>query len=84
MLKQIKAIFTPQVWINRDYGMNVDPPGPDEWFVSVTEKELERLEWDAYARDDLRFDDSAPQWVKDWQGPFEVDIEEIENDPARG
>lgn len=76
-----KAVFHPQAWQN-DYAISVDPEGETEWEVEEDEVEAvmaeygvsrERvLESDQYPSDDFRFSRNAPQWVRDWEGPFYV------------
>lgn len=64
--------FVPQMWIN-DYAATVDALGPTEWVVDRSDiffdfaKEHEQ-------RDDLRYHVNAPDWIADWQGPFEVEL----------
>lgn len=65
-----KAIFHPQAWVN-DYAIDVDPEGKTEWNVEIVPDDLED---NSYESDELRFHDNAPQWVKDWSGPFWVEI----------
>lgn len=86
-MKQYRATFHPQAWQN-DYAVPVDAEGPTTWDVTPEYltgllgtgtpnnwKLADVLEPDTYASDDLRFDPAAPQWVKDWGGPFYVEVE---------
>lgn len=73
----MKAEFTPQAWIN-DYAVEVDPQGPTVWEVGDVPADVGS---DDYKSDDLRFHPNAPQWVKDWSGPFYITI--IEDDGTR-
>ena len=63
--------FHPQAWVN-NYAIEADPEGPQEW----------EAEWDgnapipddnSFESDELRFL-SSPQWVREWRGPFYVEI----------
>lgn len=77
------ARFTPQAWIN-DYAVVVDPAGPTEWDVTehlsaMTEEDAARaMEEDTWGSDDLRNAAGAPQWIKEWSGPFYISVEEVE------
>jgi hypothetical protein len=74
----VKLNFNPQAWLN-DYAISVDPQGDTVWEVPKDEF-LKQFPTDAdfiskhQERDDLRHEGSAPQWVRDWSGPFEVDL----------
>lgn len=74
-MKLITVRFVPQVWVN-DYAYNVDPEGEDTWEVPI--QDIVDIEPDDYESDDLRHADNAPQWVKDWSGPFYVTWNENE------
>ncbi len=73
--KRIIARFQPQAWAN-DNALDVDPEGPTEW--DVTDSILEMGKRKALALDDddgtdiLRELLSAPEWVRNWSGPFYV------------
>ena len=70
--------FRPQAWVN-DYAISVDPEHPDTWDVPLAML-LKRFpteqDWNDHHndRDDMRFEGTASQWVRDWSGPFEVEI----------
>ncbi len=70
--------FTPLAWI-RDYAVTVDDEGPATWEVPralLLERfplEKDWLEQDE-ERDAMRFEGNAPAWIRDWTGPFEVDM----------
>jgi hypothetical protein len=64
------ATFHPQAWIN-DYAIDVDAEGETTWMVDDSALALTA---DSYESDELRFADNAPQWVKDWSGPFYVSV----------
>ncbi|BCM87789.1 hypothetical protein [Methylobacterium indicum] len=72
----ITAYFVPQAWVN-DYAVEVDPEGETEFDVApelraMGRKNAMNLDREHQLRDDLRYAAAAPQWVKDWSGPFEV------------
>lgn len=76
---RIIAAFHPQAWWN-DYAMEVDPEGPTEFDVTdvilaMSRDDAEAIRDDQYESDDLRFAPSAPQWVRDWSGPFWIEVE---------
>lgn len=73
--------FRPEAWVN-DYAMSVDPeaPAPDTWQVpksTILEEFPTEEDWnnEAYKRDAMRFEGNAPKWIRDWTGPFEVEID---------
>ena len=65
-----KVRFHPQAWIN-DYAVEVDAEGPTEFEVGEVAADVRD---DSYPSDNLRDHENAPQWVKDWGGPFYVEI----------
>ena len=65
-----KAIFHPQAWLN-DWATDVDPEGPTDYEVGGVPGDMED---NSYASDRLRDHDNAPDWVKEWSGPFWVEI----------
>lgn len=73
------ATFTPQAWV-RDYAIEVDPAGPTEWvtdFEGLTREQSEAiLETGHDTSDLLKEDPAAPEWVRDWPGPFEIHVRE--------
>lgn len=78
---KIRCTFFPQAWV-RDTAMQVDPQGPDTWTMTLLEMEEttgvsdpEELDDHPYQRDDLRLSKNAPDWVKNWSGPFEIEWE---------
>jgi hypothetical protein len=71
--KQVTVTFHPQAWQN-DYAIPVDPQGPTTWLVPV--ERLRGIETHSYDADELRFEDTAPAWVREWSGPFEIDWDE--------
>ena len=66
----VAVTFRPQAWQN-DYAVNVDPQGPTSWQVPASR--LTGIRQHTYASDDLRNDPAAPQWCRDWTGPFEIE-----------
>lgn len=65
----IRATFAAQAW-QRDYAVEVDAEGPTEWAIEANEIFATFLDND-YLKDSIH----APQWVKDWTGPFEIYLE---------
>jgi hypothetical protein len=77
--KRIIAKFIPQAWV-RDYAMEVDSEGEDKWDVtdailSMPCEEALAMQDGQYESDSLRELPSAPKWVRDWGGPFCVEVE---------
>jgi hypothetical protein len=81
----VELRFRPQAWIN-DYAVAVDREHPDTWVVPL-DLFLERFpteeDWSSlhHERDEMRLEGSAPQWVRDWSGPFEVELASDVPDP---
>jgi hypothetical protein len=75
--------FRPQAWV-RDHAISVDPEAPDTWQVAQALL-LERFptsdDWSARDndRDDMRLEGNAPAWIREWSGPFEIDLAEAGN-----
>jgi hypothetical protein len=81
------AHFTPEAWVNNQ-AIEVDPAGPREWDCTAYAMEdlayLARLDahgesldspQGAVDNDDVfKGDPAAPQWVRDWSGPFTIRI----------
>lgn len=70
--------FCPQVWI-RDYAVAADCEHPDSWTVPLPDfvglfPTLEDWQENHEARDEMRTARSAPRWIRDWSGPFEVEL----------
>ncbi len=74
-MTRLTCQFHPQAWIN-DYAIPVDAEGATTWEVDWPD-DAPIPKDDDYDSDDLRFDDNAPEWVKDWSGPFYVEINEV-------
>lgn len=72
-----EAEFQPEAWV-RDYAMTVDALGPTTWdateFVLAADPKwfAETLERGTDYDDILRLDPNAPEWVREWPGPFET------------
>lgn len=78
--KRIIARFHPQAWIN-DYAIEVDPEGETEWDVTEQVLSIGReaalgLRDDDYQTDYLRLGENAPEWAREWGGPFYVEVED--------
>lgn len=75
------AIFHPQAWVN-DWALEVDPEGETEFDVGPEiramgrEKALTLLTDDNYDTDELRTATNAPDWVKNWSGPFRIEVKD--------
>ena len=70
--KMVTVTFHPQAWVNH-FAVPVDPEGPTKWQVS--KDNLRDFEPDSEESDELKNHSAAPQWVKDWTGPFFIDWE---------
>jgi hypothetical protein len=79
-----KAHFEPQAWIN-DNAVSVDPEGEEWWnataFINAdpalkakVDKGIASDEAFLDLDDVLMGDDNAPEWVKNWQGPFTITV----------
>ena len=74
------AEFLPQAWI-KDDAVEVDAEGPRTWEIGdLTKQQIGLLHLDSETRDNLRFHPNAPQWVRDWDGPFEIYVYEEGDD----
>jgi hypothetical protein len=59
--------------------MSVDPEGDTTWEVSRAEflamfPDEATFNSQHQLRDDLRHEGTAPKWIRDWSGPFEVEL----------
>lgn len=78
-----RAEFRPQAWI-RDNAVEVDPEGETEWdateFVLAQSPQWREATLDRGKDYDdiLRDDTNAPEWVREWRGPFDTYLEEAE------
>ena len=75
---RIIAKFHPQAWVN-DSAISVDPEG--EVTFDVTQEILKigliaalEMDDDDYETDELRESENAPEWIKDWGGPFYIEV----------
>lgn len=75
----VKLRFQPQEKVFKFIINSVKPKGETEWTAPLSQVlEMcggELPEDDDYTSDELRYLDQAPEWVKDWEGPFYVAIE---------
>lgn len=80
-----RARFTAQAW-QGDYAVTVDACGPVEWdctdYMRALPDDAARaaaMKPDYYPSDRVRDDPAAPEWVRQWAGPYYVTVtEEIE------
>lgn len=85
----ITLTFYPQAWVN-DCAMDVDPEGPTSWTPSA--EHLERMarlgsrafEASTYESDEWRHDPAAPEWVREWRGPFWIDFQTVDGEEWEG
>lgn len=76
---RLRCTFIPQAWIN-DNAVRVDAEDREyTWEVDVEV----RPEPHSHESDALRQAWSAPQWAKDWSGPFEVEFEVLKEDTTQ-
>lgn len=70
------ATFRPQKWVDDD-AHPVDALGDDTWVLSPTD--VAGLDSGHLDTDDLVYSRTSdvPDWVRDWDGPFEIDISVI-------
>jgi hypothetical protein len=82
MPKRIIATFAPQAWVN-DYAVSIDPEGPTRWdvtdFVTANNSRevILEMEWSTSRfteLDRLQEDPAAPEWIREWSGPFDLSI----------
>jgi len=76
-MPKLLCTFLPQEWVGDiSYPIQRDRR-PNQWTVEVDEKFVEKLTPYSWESDQLRDDPATPDWVRDWEGPFEVDYEEV-------
>ena len=86
----ITATFFPQKWQN-DYAEAVDPKGDTTWdcteffFGQPFAVQNDMLEdslsgHGSYDLDAMREDPMAPEWIREWDGPFEVSLNDGRED----
>jgi hypothetical protein len=66
----MKVRFHPQAWIN-DYAVEVDAHGDTEFDVGEIPPDIAD---NTYESDQLQGHPNAPRWVRDWSGPFWIEI----------
>ena len=82
------AHFDPQAWIN-DYATTVDAQGEQTWDCTafIEADPALKAEVDEAIADEGHFldtddvlmgDEAAPQWVKDWSGPFTITVQKAD------
>jgi len=71
-----KVIFHPQAWIN-DYAAETDAEGDTTFDVGDVADDLVD---DSYESDRLSDHENAPRWIRDWGGPFWIEIVRDETD----
>ena len=74
--------FTPQAWVS-DNAVEVNPEGPLSFQIPVSDAQDEHGEWlpnRSFESDRLREHPLAPEWIRDWHGPFEIVIEGTDDD----
>lgn len=85
MTERTIATFTPQAWV-RDGAIEVDPEGPGSWdasaYAAQHEDYVTKLRNNPFAsdvddeildNDDVfHADPAAPEWVREWKGPFSI------------
>jgi hypothetical protein len=65
-----RMTFTPQAWVN-DYAVEVDAQGPTSWSADIPEG----IHDNSDEADELGRAPEAPEWIRNWHGPSEVQIE---------
>lgn len=76
------ATFTPQAWIN-DYAVTVDAEGETTWDVTEHLNTLSPADRQAVmkpntdASDTLREIETAPAWIRNWSGPFMIEVQAV-------
>jgi hypothetical protein len=70
--------FRPEAWQN-DYAVTVDAEGEDTWEIPCSELRAlfpteEDFHEDHNERDALHYDHRAPKWIREWSGPYEVEL----------
>lgn len=70
--EMIEVCFRPQAWQN-DNAISVDPEGP--CLFSVPRQDTIGMRDDSDESDGLKEHCNAPEWIKNWQGPFYFEID---------
>ena len=74
--RMIEVRFHPEAWIN-DNAVEVDAEGPVKFLVPYEDcfdQDGNHMKNNSYESDDLRFHDNSPKWMKNWDGPFWIEI----------
>lgn len=74
----VVATFGPQVWV-KDNAMDTHPGGDTRFDVSVEvllmgSKAAREIEDSRDSSDDLQMAIFAPDWIRDWKGPFYIQV----------
>ena len=69
--------FYPQVWDRNDRALTGAPFTYTVPIEDATDDNGELLEDDSYSSDQLHRHENAPDEVRNWQGPFYVEIDEV-------
>lgn len=73
--RTVEVIFAPQEWLD-DLAMPAKPLGRTAWKVAPSR--IKDLRMGTHESDALRECDNAPEWCRDWSGPFEITWDEDE------
>jgi len=65
----LTAHIRPEAWV-RDNAVEVDPEGDTTWRLIPADLDLRSADLDF-----LISSANTPQWVRDWGGPFTIDLE---------
>jgi hypothetical protein len=76
-MTKLTCTFLPQEWVGDTAYPVQRERRPNQWTVDVSETFMEKLTPFSYESDSLREESSAPEWVREWDGPFEVDYKEV-------
>lgn len=69
----MRAHFQGEAWVN-DNAIPCDPEGPADWTVS-SDLATRVVVRNGIDNDDVLKDDpAAPEWVREWQGPFTITV----------
>lgn len=91
MTDRVIATFTPQAWIRND-AIDVDAEGPTVWDASTFAEQhqdyVQRLRQHQTAADVVdevldnddvfKSDPDAPDWIRQWTGPFSIHLRFVE------
>ncbi|PJG47228.1 hypothetical protein CAF53_02460 [Sphingobium sp. LB126] len=75
--------FLPQSWVN-DYAVALDIDHPNRWTIPLSlllERFPTEQDWRDHDedRDQMRYEGASPTWIRDWSGPFEIDVADGED-----